>query len=120
MYELKLVCVGFEEFMIEDADVKCVLFFDKIPKNIPLSELIFAIKRIAINADAIVVNTGLQKDKLSVEEALFMQIAYTIDTPIFGVGKTQENEFIGTITLNKFDTFVQALDHIKAHYGGLK
>jgi hypothetical protein len=110
--------VGFEVFEVIDDDVQCILFFDKMPRNIPLSELIFAIKRIAKSADAILVNIGLRKDELSVEEALFIQLAYTINTPIFGVGNTNNVEFLSTVVLNTFETFEDALDHIKSNYGG--
>jgi hypothetical protein len=119
MSNMHLVCIGFEPFEISDSDVSTVLFIDKLPKEIELREIIFAIKRIVKNADAIIVNTGLRKDELRVEEALFMQIAYTISTPIFGVGKADENQFLADIVLNKFDSFLEAIDHIKANYRGL-
>jgi hypothetical protein len=119
MAKLRLICIGFEPFYEFDDDVETVLFLDRLPKDIELREIIFAIKRIAKNADAILVNTGLHKDELSVEEALFIQIAYTISTPIFGVGKVDGNQFLTDVVLNRFDSFVEALDHIRANYRGL-
>lgn len=115
MRKLKVVTVGLENNALTNEEVFDVVSFNSVvPDNLSSKEAIFIINKLAKDADIVIVNMDNFND--TPNETIFLQLSYTNDTPIFGVGKIPEEKFVKALILESFDDSESVADHLKAIY----
>lgn len=111
----KIVTVGKLEIPEELPDVEvCTIpeFNRKIAYEKTLAEKIFLLRTLSRQVDGILVNLSSKKEKITIDELLFLQLAYTMNTPICGIGEHNGNPYLDSVVLRRFDNVLDAIDYI--------
>ncbi len=87
---------------------------DEFDVGLTVKEKMMLFGSVLKNTGVVLVN--LQKVDLSIEEILILQMAYTNNIPILGVGEHPSNKFLKEIVTREFKTYEEVIEHIITHY----